>query len=109
MVRRYNNKCSPNIVKIEFFYSGLGSNLSLDIIKADFVQILYNGANHRVTVSNLDPQPSHIHIYYDSMFRSIFDHRSIADQICAIMHSNQPIMHSNQPMITVHHTMWINR
>ena len=37
-------------------YTTLGSNLSFDIIKADFVQILHNGANHWVTVSNLDAQ-----------------------------------------------------
>ena len=78
-------------------YTTLGSNLSFDIIKADFVQMLHNGANHWVTVSNLDAQPSHINIYYDSMFRSTSDHTSIADQICAIMHSSQP-------KITVHHT-----
>ena len=59
--------------------------------------MLHNGANHWVTVSNLDAQPSHINIYYDSMFRSTSDHTSIADQICAIMHSSQP-------KITVHHT-----
>ena len=69
---------------------------SFDVIKDNFVQILRNGANHWVTVSTLDAKPSHINVY-DSMFCSISDHTSIADQICALMHSNQPT-------ITVHHT-----
>ena len=48
-------------------YTTLGSNLSFDIIKADFVQMLHNGANHCVTVSNLMPN-HHISTFMTACF-----------------------------------------
>lgn len=92
---------AQTLLKLHFSTPGLqhttlGSNLSFDVVQRDFVQILHNGTNHWVTISNLNAQPSHCNIYDSSMFHSIFDHATVADQICAIMHSSQP-------MITVHH------
>ena len=85
---------AQTLLKLHFPTTGLqcttlGMNPSFDVIKGSFVQILHNGANHWVTVSTLDAQPSHINVY-DSMFCSITDHTFLTDQICAIMHSSDP-------------------
>ncbi|KAL5515870.1 hypothetical protein EMCRGX_G001111 [Ephydatia muelleri] len=89
-------ECSQEVKEKGLQNTTLGSNLSFDVVQRDFVQILHNGTNHWVSISNLDAQPSHCNIYDSSMFHSVFDHASVADQICALMHSSQP-------MITVHH------
>ena len=73
--------------------TNLGSNLSFEVVKESFVQILHNGTNHWVTVSTINTQPSHINIY-DSKYSTITE--SLRDQICALMHSCQRT-------ITVHH------
>ena len=66
--------------------TNLGSNLSFEVVKESFVQILHNGTNHWVTVSSINTQPSHINIY-DSKYSTITE--SLRDQICALMHSCQ--------------------
>ena len=48
--------------------TNLGSNLSFEVVKESFVQILHNGTNHWVTVSTINTQPSHINVY-DSKYR----------------------------------------
>ena len=69
--------------------TNLDSNLSFEVVKESFVQILHNGTTHWVTESTINTQPLHINIY-DSKYSTITE--SLRDQICALMHSCQQLL-----------------
>ena len=59
----------------------LGCNLSFDIMRTEFIQILFNGNNHWETISTVGlPQPARCINVYDSLYETLTDFTK--DQIC---------------------------
>ena len=71
-----------------FQNTALGCNLSFDIMRTEFVQILFNGNNHWVTISTVGlPQPACCINVYDSLYETLTDFTK--DQICALLCSGE--------------------
>ena len=66
----------------------LGCNLSFDIMCTEFIEILFNGNNHWVTISTVGlPQPARCINVYDSLYETLTDFTK--DQICALLCSGE--------------------
>ena len=66
----------------------LDCNLSFDIMRTEFIQILFNGNNHWETISTVGlPQPACCINVYDSLYEALTDFTK--DQICALLCSGE--------------------
>ena len=66
--------------------TNLGSTLTFDIMRKEFVQILFTGEDHWLTVSTFGLQSSFIHVL-DSLHSTLSS--SAKDQICALLNTDQ--------------------
>ena len=55
-----------------------------DVIRSEFIQILHNGKNHRLTISTIGLPASTVNVY-DSLYQSLS--QCTIDQICVVMFS----------------------
>ena len=85
---------AQDLLKEQFEISGfqnttLGCNLSFDILRSEFVQILHNGKNHWLTTSTVGLPAATVNVY-DSFNQSLS--QSTVNQVCALIFTrNQTI------------------
>ncbi len=65
----------------------LGSTLSFNIMKEEFVQVLHSGGNHWITVTNIGCPLSSIRVC-DSLYANL--PTQTKEQICALLFSEEP-------------------
>ena len=64
----------------------LGCNLSFDIMRTEFIQILFNGNNHWVKISTVGlPQPARCINVYDSLYETLTDFTKARSNMCSIV------------------------
>ena len=86
---------AQDLLKEQFEMSGfqnttLGCNLSFDILRSEFVQILHNGKNHWLTTSTVGLPAATVNVY-DSLNQSLS--QSTVNQVCALIFTrNQQLM-----------------
>lgn len=64
-----------------------GLNMSFDIERGEFVQILHNGVNHWLTISTIGVQHPDVEVY-DSKYRVIST--NVKEQIASLLFTNEP-------------------